>query len=104
MAKKKYPEARTKYNEYNSVVTKLKNYKSTIQTNISLSLSTGDIGSDVSGDYYDKFAEKEQEWRDQVDQVVTDFDNFQISLQTCITNAEAKATLWYDRISMTEEE
>lgn len=104
MVKKKYPEASVKYGQYKDLVIELTGYKNMIETNTSLSLSTGYIGSDVSGVYYDKFAEKEQEWRRQVNQIIADFSDFQTDLEACISEAELQASIWFIRINQTEEE
>lgn len=91
-----YPEAQAKYTHFNNLATELKTCKDKIPESVSLTVTHDTNG--FKGDYYNKYVEAEERWRQEVNSIADKFNAFRGELDSCIANAESKAEWWRVRI------
>lgn len=102
----KYPEATGRRNHYRSVVSRLTRYRDNIVTGLSgaESINAGALeSSNLQGEYYEVYNTKKDDWLLQHREIITSFDSFMSSLDSCIQNAHSLELLWESRIAIMEE-
>lgn len=104
--RRKYPEASSKYNYYNGVARQLRGYETAIKSAVAKTkISSGGnlVSTSAIGDYYNEYIAKKDDWIAETVVMTGKFNGFLSSLASCISRADAKATLWHGRINEMED-
>lgn len=101
-----WPEAQSKYDEYNNIITRL----SELKANISYVADSGIysknifIDSSFSGEYYNIYKSCLNDWYDDVITIWSEFIKINNELNIRINNAKTLKDLWQGRIGKTRWE
>lgn len=100
-----YPEAQGKYNTYSSILKSLNADLKSINNEISsvnIGSSTNYTAAGLTGDYYDIYSNKVNDWITDANSILTKYNNFISDLGTCISNADQKVK-HYDNLRKQKE-
>jgi len=99
----KWPEARTKTDYYNDLVSRLTQLHTDIADKVNDARLIGTTeNSTLEGDYYNQYVVKKDDWVDRHTELRNLFTAFNTDLNNCITNALNQANLWSSRIGVME--
>lgn len=102
-----FPNAPEKEIEYRSLANALLAIRNTIDIEIGASqvtaLTTDDTYT-LDGLYYDHYVNSNNNWLKTHNDIINRFYKYVTELDTCIENANKKASMWHDRIDITEEQ
>jgi len=103
--RRKYPDARSKSDQYKYLVSNLRSYRSTLQGYITQIKSSNPIDYETTrlkGDYYDSYVDKKDNWFSLLDQTTKRLEYFLLQVDSCIQSADSLRNMWYNRISIME--
>jgi len=109
---KTYPEAPGKITHYSRVVNTLESCYKEINQAINSAINSAKSritaasprleSANLSGDYYNEFVNRKNNWVDDAENMIVKFGNFLVNLTSCISQAKAhlgdwqhKDTLWH---------
>lgn len=106
--RQKYPNAQSKKDHYNNIISKLTSNRDFINNKINTYNArkvnaTAIDPVNVDGAYYDQYIIKRDDWINLHGQQIAVFDAFLLDIDVCIANAKSLETMWANRIGVMEE-
>lgn len=101
-----WPEAQSKYNEYNSIATRLMELKTAVSNAADTTIYNQYyfLNDSFSGEYYSTYEAKVKDWCNETVRIKNEFIRMNEELQERIDNANKLKDLWQGRIGKTRWE